>query len=374
MSSVDDICVVTQPLSGASEPHVRALLEILDAITSVSLVTIHLPPESTIRGDYKVVDVSSLGTGSSILTAAVRFLRNQFRMALMLWRRDEELVLFFGATAYLLPIIAAKLSGKTVVLEPRGNVSESLYQVWSNDYPNLVSFLASKVVWAFERLGYRLADRVITLSPGMAEDLKLEKYEDKLYRYGAWHIDLNRFRPETPYEQRGQCIGYVGRLGEEKGIKDLIPIIKALPDDVTFVFIGDGDLRSWVVSELQEEINDGCVEITGWIKPNQVPDQLNRLRLLVMTSRTEGLPITILEAMACGTPAYAKPVAGVPDIVIPGKTGYLLERESPTETATRIQAILEEGSVEMSNRCRSFVEERYSFDAAVNRYREAMSG
>lgn len=157
------MCVVTQPLSSASEAHVAALLNIFSALTTVSLVTANLPKDSEIRDDHEVVEISESGTGKSILIAALRFVLNQVRMCRVIMRRDEEVIVFFGATSYLLPIVFARLVGKTVVLEPRGNVPMSLRLQWSENrfVPSFVArFLAGSVA-LLERVGYRSANCII---------------------------------------------------------------------------------------------------------------------------------------------------------------------------------------------------------------------
>ncbi len=371
MSDTPSLAVVTQPLAPATESAVNSLTEVLGAITTVSIITANLPDNSSLRERHRIVEISEAGTGDHILVALLRFLLNQIRMCQTLYRSNDEVVLFFGTTSYLLPIVFARAIGKTVILEPRGNVPESLYYLWCKDYPTAIAYVASRALWVIERVGYWLSHRIVVLSPSMVTHLGLESYEQKIYKNGAWHIDLAEFYPTRPYENRERCAGYVGRLSEEKGIRELVRIVSALPDDVPFVFIGDGPLRSWVETELAEKIEDGAVEITGWVDHSEVPTHLSRLKLLVLSSQTEGLPITLLESMACGTPVYAKPVAGVPDVIEPGVTGYRLE-ESPREAADRIARLLDEDLSDISEKSREFVSTGYSFEAATDRYREIL--
>jgi glycosyltransferase involved in cell wall biosynthesis len=366
----EDVLVVTQPLGSATEGHVDGLLQIIAAITSVTLVTINLPDDSKIRDTTEVVDVADEGVGGSIPVAAIRFLRNQVRMCKTIRRRDEQVVLFYGSTSYLLPIAFARLLGRTVILEPRGDVPLTLRLQWEQRVPTPLARLLAGSVWLLEELGYRLADAIITYTPAMAEELDLDRFEEKLYPDGARYIDIETFSPEVPHEEREQVIGFLGRLDEEKRIRELAEAARRLPPGVTFVFAGDGDLRGWLEDELSAERAEGSVELTGWVDHDDVPDVLNRFKLLVLPSEpTEGLPTVILESMACGTPVLATPVSGVPDVVREGETGFFLRDVEPEAIATQCETILSEGDLtEISHRAREHIVDEYSFDGAVERY------
>ena len=378
MERDSSVCVVTHPISHASEAAVDGLLEVIAAVASVSLITANLPEDSDVWDEYEVVEVSDEGTGESVPVAALRFVLNQVRMCRAIQQRDEEVVLFFGAMSYVLPILFAKAIGKRVVLEPRGNVPDSLYRIWSDRLPDRLAYLLSRFVWALERIGYATADAILTLSPAMSEDLGLRGYDAKLFEHGARPVDIERFQPTTPFDDRERKIGYLGRLDEEKGVDILTEVVKHLPDDITFVFIGGGALHERMENELAEKIENGAVEITGWVDHDEVPQYLNDLQLLVMTSRTEGVPTTALEAMACGTPVCATPVGGIPDVVKDGETGFLLEEDEPREMAARIEAIVhEEDLSEVSDSAREFVLDNFSFDVVVQEYErvfEAVTG
>jgi glycosyltransferase involved in cell wall biosynthesis len=351
------------------------LLAILSRITAVSLITVGLSDDSPIRDEYEVSEVSDEGTGRSIPTAAIRFLRNQFRVCRAIARSDEEVVLFFGATAYLLPTLFARLIGRTVVIEPRGDVPLTLRLQWEEQVPTPVARALASVVRGLERLDFHVADAIITYTPSMAGELNLEPFRKKLHTQGARHVPVDRFRPTTPYAERDRNVGFVGRLDVEKGIDELIEVARLLPDDVSFVFVGDGDYRDQLEAELADEIAAGSVEVTGWVDHDEVPVQLNRLKLLVMPSQpTEGLPSTILEAFACGTPVYATPVAGVPDVVRDGETGFSMTDLSAESIAADVESILARDDLEeISGNCRALLEAEYSFDATVDRYREMLA-
>jgi glycosyltransferase involved in cell wall biosynthesis len=376
-TGLSDVCVVTHPLGAAGENATRTLLEILSAVTAVSLVTAYLPEDSEIRADHEVMEVSERGAAqSTILLAAVRFLRNQLRMCRVLYRRDEQVVIFFGATAYLIPVLWARLLGRTVLLEPRGDVPLTLRLGWEQRMPSPVAALLAGTVRVIEHLGYLSADGIVTYTPAMATELGLDRYSGKLYSEGARYVDTERFSPVSTYEDRDCVVGFLGRLDEEKGIRELAAVARQLPEDITFRFIGDGPLRDWLEGELETDGETGQVEMTGWADHEDVPDQLNDLRLLVLPSEpTEGLPTVILESMACGTPVYATPVSGVPDVVRAGETGFLMEIREPERIAADIESILDrEDLTETSERARRLAVEEFSFEAAVERYRELLDG
>jgi glycosyltransferase involved in cell wall biosynthesis len=364
------VCVVTHPLSAAGENATRTLLDIISEITSVSLVTADLPEDSTIWDGYDVVEITNEGAGqSNVFTAALRFLRNQIRMCQAIASRDEDIVLFFGATSYFLPVLFCRLLGKIVVLEPRGDVPLTLRLNWEQTLPTPVARTLSGGVWALERTCYHLADAIITYTPAMAVELGVDDFQSKLFPHGARYVDTETFAVQEPYEDRDCVVGFVGRLDEEKNVRTLARAARYLPEDVSFRFVGDGPLRE----ELEAATEDNShIEFTGWVDHDDIPTELNRMRLLVLPSHpTEGLPTTILESLACGTPVLSTPVSGVPDVVRDGETGFHLDKETPDGVADDIRDALARTDLEtVSVAGRRLVESEYSYAAAVERYRD----
>ncbi|MFC7020997.1 MULTISPECIES: glycosyltransferase family 4 protein [Haloarcula] len=374
-TTLPDVCVVTHPLAAAGENATRSLLDILSAITVVSLVTADLPADSEIRDRHELIELTQKGAGDSVPVAAARFVLNQLRMCRVLASRDEDVVLFYGATSYLLPILAARLLGKTVLVEPRGDVPLTLRLNWEQRLPDPVARGLAGLVRTLERAGFAAAHGVVTYTPAMARQLGLHPEAPDVYPQGARYVRTDAFDVATPYDDREQVVGFLGRLDEEKGIRELAEVARDLPADVTFRFIGDGDLREWLEGELATEIESGQVQLAGWVDHDDVPAELNRLSLLVLPSQpTEGLPTTILEALACGTPVYASPVSGVPDVVRDGETGFHIDSRDPAALCAGIKAIFGRDDLsEVSANGRELIESEYSFEAACGRYREILA-
>jgi glycosyltransferase involved in cell wall biosynthesis len=372
---IGGVCIVTQPQRNrTSKDHAHDLADIIAEITAVSVLTANLPDDSPLWDDHNVIEFSASGTGEHVLVEIFRFVLNQFRLCVSIYRREEEMILFFGTTSYVLPAVWARLLGKTVVVLPRGDVPLSLRLRWQESLPEIVARLLAGLVSALERINYRLADATMTYTPAMAEQLGLDRYEEKLYTDGARFVDTEQFDIEIPFETRERTVGFIGRLDVEKRVPELAAAARELPDDIRFVFVGDGDYRELLERELSAETERGSVEVVGWVDREDVPDQLNRLRLLVVPSHpTEGLPTAILEAMACGTPAYATPVAGVPDVVREGKTGFIMNSVEAPQIAADIESILaREDLDQISAEGRALIEAKYSFDAAVARYKNIL--
>jgi glycosyltransferase involved in cell wall biosynthesis len=371
-----DVAVVTMRGGARPQNATYLLLNVLSELTAVSLVTVTLADESPIHGEYDVTEIAVGSKAESLLETLLLFARNQFRMCRAIWRMDAGVVYFFGGLAYTIPITFAKLAGKTVVVQPRGDVPLTLQLEWEEQYPDLVARGLAGLVRALEFASAALADRIVTYTESMARELNLARFGEKLYTRGTRYIAIDEFAPTTPYEERDQRVGMVARLDVEKGIEEIVRAVELLPEEVEFLFVGDGSRREWVERRLAEDIESGRVELTGWVDHDEIPDLLNRMKLFVLASEpTEGLPTAIQEAFACGTPVYATPVSGVPDVVRSGETGFLMDNRDPERIAADIEDILARDDLpEMSRRCRDFAVENYSYEASVERFRTLLQG
>jgi glycosyltransferase involved in cell wall biosynthesis len=82
------------------------------------------------------------------------------------------------------------------------------------------------------------------------------------------------------------------------------------------------------------------VELPGWISGQEKKKLLDEAYLYVLPSYFEGLPMSILEALATGTPVITTPVGGIPDAVRDGYNGFLVPTNSPQQIADRIEKVL----------------------------------
>jgi colanic acid/amylovoran biosynthesis glycosyltransferase len=127
--------------------------------------------------------------------------------------------------------------------------------------------------------------------------------------------------PSTP---RFVC---VGRLGEQKAQIVLVAAVRRLRDEgihCEVVLAGDGPMRKLLENSIRLAGLQGEVTITGWISGDRVKAEISAARALVLPSFAENMPVVIMEAFALGRPVISTYIAGIPELVHPQKTGWLV--------------------------------------------------
>ena len=134
---------------------------------------------------------------------------------------------------------------------------------------------------------------------------------------------------------------FLGRLTREKGVYDLLDVIPRVVENqpnVLFRLGGDGDLQRVETIVKERNLNE-YVEILGWVSGDVKHSHYRSAEIYTLPSYTEGLPGTLLEAMACGLPVVTTDVGGIPEAVFEGKNGYLIkpgDRSNLTEKLVRL--------------------------------------
>ena len=173
--------------------------------------------------------------------------------------------------------------------------------------------------------------------------------------------------PPVPVPSRPRLV-CIGRLSEEKGQLLLVEAARRLAArgvEFELVLAGDGEMRASVDALITASRLRACVRITGWISGRQVRGELEASRGLVLPSFSEGLPVVLMEAMALRRPVLATYVGGVPELVLPGETGWLVPAGSVDDLAAAMEYFLNrpvEELTRMGEAARRRVLERHSVD------------
>jgi colanic acid/amylovoran biosynthesis glycosyltransferase len=136
----------------------------------------------------------------------------------------------------------------------------------------------------------------------------------------------------------------VGRLSPEKGqffLIDALDHLRRQGVDAELVLAGDGELRASIERHCVLRGVADRVRITGWISGESVRKEIEASRALVLSSFAEGLPVVLMEAMACARPVISTRIAGVPELVRDGQDGWLVAPGNVTELANAMRCCLE---------------------------------
>jgi glycosyltransferase involved in cell wall biosynthesis len=131
--------------------------------------------------------------------------------------------------------------------------------------------------------------------------------------------------------------GLNNQKGHEYLIKAIPMILTRLPR-VQFLFVGDGHLRNFLETLTVSLGVQHAVRFLGWRE--DVTTILRSTDLFVLPSLFEGLPLSLIEAMACAKAVVATNVDGTADVVVDGVTGYLVPPKEPEQLAQKIVTLL----------------------------------
>lgn len=211
-----------------------------------------------------------------------------------------------------------------------------------------------------------------------------EPIQERLVRAGMARSKVHVVRnalpptrdPEPPAAARAQLgipaesfsVGWVGRLSQEKGLDVLIDALQFLRDIPFHVsVVGNGQERSRLESLARERGVNDRTRFAG-IVPESGP-LMRAFDVLVLSSRTEGTPITLLEAMHASVPVVATSVGGIPH-VISAREGLLVPPERPDLLAQAIRQIHSDpgAAAERAARARTTLQTQFARDPWIDAY------
>jgi glycosyltransferase involved in cell wall biosynthesis len=171
---------------------------------------------------------------------------------------------------------------------------------------------------------------------------------------------------------------YLNRLESRKGYEHLleaIPVVLEHCPQTKFVLGGHGDVVSarQIAAELGVE---RAVEFPGWVEGDQKWCLLAQADILCLPSFSEGVPITLLEAMGAGVAVVTTPVGGIPDVVQDGVNGLLVRPGDVTSIAESLIRLLTDADLrsQLSNAGRQTVEKVHSLPIIDENLRRLYAG
>ena len=200
------------------------------------------------------------------------------------------------------------------------------------------------------------ADRMHTIANG----IRLERYHPDPEARAATRVELGL--------GDAWVVGTVGRLDVYKNqallVRAMAPLLSS---EVRLVIVGDGPARADVEAEVAKLREPRWVVMTG--RRMDVPRLIPAFDVFALSSKTEGLPLVVPEAMAAGLPIVTTAVGGLPTVIQQGKTGLLVPvEEAPLREALRKLADDRQLARKMGETARETALDRYSADRMVEAY------
>lgn len=215
---------------------------------------------------------------------------------------------------------------------------------WFPDQPRI------KRVW-FNRLMLRSRDRVVGVGQSVRSAL-IENEAIPAHRVGVVYNGINlsqfakgsysssgrtRLRRELGFCEEDFILIQVARLD---ALKDHMTALRALQrvvqqrEKVKLLIVGEGDEYASICEVIRKQSLESQVKLVGL--RHDVPQLLHSADAFLLTSISEGIPLTVIEAMATALPVVATRVGGLPEIVVEGETGFLANSGNDVDLATAI--------------------------------------
>ncbi|WP_437185831.1 glycosyltransferase [Planctomicrobium sp. SH668] len=293
-------------------------------------------------------DVHTIGLPHVSKTAAIKELKKYFQTSgIQVLHTHNTYPHFYGA-------LAARLAGvRTVINTQHGR---GCGPGW-------------KSLWQF-RIANLLSSRIVGVSDDATRLCQSQDPANRKRIQCVWNgIDLERFRFTGP--QLNHTAISVARLSPEKDYSTLfraIPkVLEAYPD-FRLKLVGNGAERDLLEALARELHIENSVEFLGERK--DIPDLLRTAGFYVSSSKTEGISLTLLEAMAVGLPIVTTRVGGNPEIVVPGVTGKLVDSQNPDQLANAMIEMLDEQPLwpAMADAARVRVAENFNIRTMIRNY------
>lgn len=226
----------------------------------------------------------------------------------------------------------------------------------------------------------RWANAFVCISPAIRAELRAHGVPDERLWDIANGVDVERFRPASSTEREalrhalklptGPLAVFSGRLAAEKGLDVLLnawPLALAQVPGVHLVLVGAGEQHDALLAQAQRlAIADQATFAGG---SDDVAPFLRAANVFVLPSYAEGLPVALLEAMACGLPCVATAIDGTAQVVQNGVTGRLVLPGDPAALANAlVEAFTDDASAGWGTQARAAIVRNYALDSVVTQY------
>ncbi len=290
-----------------------------------------------------------------------------FKLATLLKREKIQILHLHNSTAFFYGVIAGRIARIPIIV----------YTEHARDvFPNMKVRIGDKIL-SF------LTDRIIVVADYLKKNLIRYEWFDPSKIMTIYNgIDGSKFKAKFDkseikkglgLSENSRIIGIVARLDPIKNHKSLImtmqSVIKKFPEAILLI-IGDGPIRDELEVFVEKcDLKKNVIFL--WMR-HDIPQLLSVMDIFVLCSMSEGLPITLLEAMAAGKPIVATHVGGIPEVIEHNINGLLIPSDNIEALLDAIIELLRdtEKAKELGAAAERKFESNFSLSLMVEKYQE----
>jgi len=194
----------------------------------------------------------------------------------------------------------------------------SKFAVQNND--NKIGIFIIKLI---EKIVYKFANVIISSSKKDKEYVEVQnKFTGKSFLIQNY-VDTENFRPMN-LQKKAASLCFIGRLEVQKNLFELLKAL--INSEYNLSIVGEGSLKDNLIKFSRE--NKIKVEFPGIVGNERLPQLLNQHEVFILPSVYEGMPKSLLEAMACGLPVIGNDVEGINEVVVNNFNGLLCKKDA----------------------------------------------
>lgn len=289
-------------------------------------------------------------------------------------KEKPDIVHTHTAKAGTIGRIAAALSRVPVKIHTfHGHIFYGYFDKWSTAF----------FLWVERMLSY-FTDCIIVISDNQKDELLIkykigtrQKYRVinlglDLQRFSYTTMKQNGFREKHRFKEDEILVGMIGRLVPVKNHRMFIRIIKHVRayipeevfDRVKFVIVGDGPEKESLVGYAKSQGVSERIVFTGWIE--DMAEVYSDIDIVALTSKNEGTPLSLIEALASGRPVISTDVGGVRDLI--GNTGILVDEGDEAAFSQNLSELIRSPDMrrEIGLKGRGVVMEKFSKENLIS--------
>lgn len=324
--------------------------------------------KSDLNKEYDIFHLNttrSLEIKESFVKNFLLFCKNSLKLVYLLLLHKPKIV-HIHTSSYMafweksIFLIISKVFNKKVVLHIHGGGFRNFYLSRGLIIKILIKFLLN------------LSDTIIVLSNTWKEFFTQITESDKItIIHNA--VNPNFYEVDNTKNSSNKTsiqILFAGYLSRDKGIYDIldaVPLIIKTRKDVKFVFAGaedkPGELEIIRKRIIRNDIGN-YVFFLGVLSKREIISTYENSDIFILPSYIEGMPLTVLEAMAAGLPVISTPIGGIPEVIVDGVNGFLITPGDYVDLANKISELIENNDfckmMGMNNQKK--IKENYSWD------------